>query len=280
VFSTDLGASVQGLDFDVLVESDTSGPRVIENDRVGNIMPANLQIITTVEGLKAVQTDYAVKIRSDMTVVNQNLLKLLNKRPQRLESKKLTLTEEIVLVLNWSTIDPRRYLKIAHHPADQLYAGRTSDLMAIWDVPLYPIEYMRWYENRDYPKNARHGDSLVRYRCESWIWMNFISKFTRLELESSYEMSNEILSESISFMVHNLEVVSMRMAGVGSLKNPPPSLSSRVKMLTYLDWVKLARKNGVLAKYWKIDLDSYLVYSARFIIDKFNLLSFVFPKKK
>jgi hypothetical protein len=280
VFSTDLGSSVEGLDFDLLVESNTNGPRVIENDRVGNIMPANLQIVTTVEGLKAVQTEYAVKIRSDMIVVNQKLLKLLNNRPPRLRSSRLTLTEEIVLVLNWSTIDPRKYLKIAHHPADQLYAGKTSDLLAIWDVPLYPIEYMRWYEKREYPKNARHGDSLVRYRCESWIWMNFISKFKRLQLESSYEMSDAILSESISLMVHNLEVVSMRMAGVGSLKNPPPSLNSRVKMLTYLDWVNLARKNGVLAKYRKIDLDSFCVYFARLVIDKFNLLNFVFPEKK
>jgi hypothetical protein len=280
IFSTDIGASVEGLDFDILVESDTRAPRIIENDRVGNIMPANLQIITTVEGLKVVRTDYAVKIRSDMVVTNSNLLKILNKRPKRIHSQGLTLTEELVVVLNWSTIDPRKYLKIAHHPADQLYAGKTSDLLAIWDVPLYPIEFMRWYEKREYPKNARHGDSLVKYRCESWIWMNFIAKFQQIELDSSYEITDEILKESISLMVHNLEVISMRMAGVSSLKNPRPSLGSRVKMLTYLDWIILARKNHVHAKYSRIDFDSFTVSIARILIDRFNLMSFVFPKQK
>jgi hypothetical protein len=243
-------------------------------------MPANLQITTTLEGLRAVKTNYAVKIRSDMVVRNKNLLRLLNQRPQRISKEGLTLTDELVIVLNWSTIDPRRYLKICHHPADQVYAGKTSDLLAIWDVPLYPIEFMRWYENREYPENARHGDSLVRYRCEAWIWMNFIADSLKHKLDSSYEINDEILEESISLMVHNLEVVSMQMAGVKSLKNENPSLSSRVKMLTHLDWILLARKHHVKANYWRVDFDSFLIYFTRGIIDRFNALSFVFPDPK
>jgi hypothetical protein len=241
-------------------------------------MPANLQIATTIAGLRAVKTEYAIKIRSDMFVENRNLLHLLQNRPKRLKTKGLTLTEELVLVLNWSTVDPRRYLKLAHHPSDQLFAGKTTDLLAIWDVPSYPIEFMRWFDRYPYPIGAQHGGSLVKYRCEAWIWMNFARSAIRYPLDTSYDFSDEILNESVRLMVHNLQVVSSRMAGVKSLKNIEPALSSRIKMITYLDWVRLARKNGVHANFARLDFDSFRILAYRVIVDFFNWSDFVFPK--
>lgn len=278
VFSTDTGMSIDDLPFDILVETQTEDLRVIENDRVGNIMPANLQIATTIAGLRAVKTEYAIKIRSDMFLENRNLLRLIGNRPKRVKTPGLTLTDELVLVLNWSTVDPRRYLKLAHHPSDLLYAGKTSDLLAIWDVPRYPVEFMRWFENVPYPVGAQHGGSLVRYRCEAWIWMNFAKSAIQYPLDTSYDFSQEILDESIRLMVHNLEVVSAHMCGVKSLKNEAPSIHSRMKMLTYLDWIRLARKHGVHARFTRLDLDSFRILACRVIVDLFNWSDFVFPK--
>jgi hypothetical protein len=90
-------------------------------------------------------------------------------------------------------------------------------------------------------------------------------------------MSDEILNESIPLMVHNLQVVTSHMAGVKSLKNDEPSIGSRMKMLTYLDWIRLARSHGVEAKYRRLDFDSFRILIFRLMVDLFNWNHLVFP---
>lgn len=277
ILSTHPGESPQGLAYDLLIVNQTDAREIVENDRVGNTMTMNLQSASSISGLRAVQTKYAIKIRSDMVVLNKNLLFLLENRPVRVEREGLTLTEEMVIVLNWTTVDPRRYLKLAHHPSDHLFAGKTSDLIDIWSVPNYPVEFMRWFENNPYPVDARHGNSLTRYRCETWIWMNYVSSSISHLLESSYQMSEDILEESMSLMVHNLQVVSPHMAGVDSLKNSEPSISSKAKMLTHLDWILLSRANGVKSNFRSIDFESFKVFAFRVFVNCFKRLDLIFP---
>jgi hypothetical protein len=280
IFSTHKGSVTDELLCDTLIINETDDPQIIENDRVGNTMTMNLQATSTFSGLQAVQTEYAVKIRSDMCVRNRNLIHLLEERPRRKHIRNLTLTDELVIVLNWSTVDPRKYLKLAHHPSDQLFAGKTNDLKKIWSVPKYPIEYMRWFDSHPYPESAQHGDSLTRFRCETWIWINFIKNAWEEPLDSSYSFSDEICNESIKLMVHNLQVVTARMAGVYSLKNPEPTISSRAKMLTHFDWIVCARANGVKARVRNLDFDSVKVACFRFFVDALGRNDLIFPGPK
>jgi hypothetical protein len=278
IFSTHKGMPTEGLQFDTLIVNETNDVQIIENDRVGNTMTMNLQASSTISGLAEVQTEYAVKIRSDMEVKNRNILRLLANRPRRDLIPNLTLTDELVIVLNWSTVNPTKYLKLPHHPSDHFFAGRTTDLKSIWNVPKYPLEFMRWFESQPYPTGAQHGDSLTRYRCETWIWMNFIKNSLAEPLDSSYTFSEKILDESIRFMFHNLEIVSARMAGVESLKNAEPRIGSRAKMVTHLDWVYLARKNGVETSLLRLDFDSIKVHFFRLFVDLFKRDDLIFPK--
>jgi hypothetical protein len=278
ILSTDCGMMTDNLDFDLVVLNNFNEPILIDNDRVGTIFSTNLQISSSITGLRKVDTPFVVRIRSDMIVNSNNLVTLLETRPKRKRLPRLTLTDDLVIVLNWSTVDPRKYLKLAHHPSDQVYAGNIKDVVSIFECPLCPIEFMRWYENHPYPKGAKHGDSLAKYRCESWIWYNFVKKFTNQPFDNSYDMSKELLEESLALMVHNLMVVTPKMAGVESLKNLRPSLSSKVKMLTYLDWVRLSRNYGVSSRYRFGDFESVLILFVRFIIDIFKRIDFVFPE--
>jgi hypothetical protein len=280
ILSTDLGEDTLNLDIDECVYSAHLDKLVIENDRTGHIMSANLQIITTFEGLKRVKTPYAIKIRSDMVLKNDNLLQLMRNRPSRNFVNKFKVCEEFVIILNWSAVNPNYYLKLLHHPSDQLFAGKTSDLLAIWNCPKYPIEYMRWYSNYDYPSGARHGNSLVKFRCETWIWYNYIKNNSNLEFDNSYDFNTELLEESQAFIGNNLMIVSSKLAGVQSLKNPPNAISSKVKMFTYYDWLGLSRKYKNKIKLNTFDWESIYIYIIRRMLKIFGYERFVFSDQR
>ena len=277
ILSTDVGTLVDKLNFDLLVFNSFDEPNVIENDQLGNIMPANLQGLSTLAGLLKVETAFVVKIRSDMVLKNNKLLTLLENRPSRTKNSDLTLTQDLVIVLNWSTVDPRQYLKLAHHPSDHLYAGNTEDVVAIWKCEPYPVNFMRWFENHEYPQGARHGHFLCKYRVEGWIWYNFVKNYTKEPFENSYAISDALIKESLALMVHNLMVVTPRMAGTQSLKNPQPSFSSKIKMMTYFDWVRLSRSYGVSSRYKICDFESLLIKAIRLYVDRLKRIDFVFP---
>jgi|688.fasta_scaffold168966_2 hypothetical protein len=280
ILSTDIGEDTLNLDVDECVYSMQSDKVVIENDRVGNIMPANLQIVTTFEGLKRVKTPYAVKIRSDMVLKNDNLLWLMRNRPRRNLINKFKVCEQFVIILNWSAVNPSYYLKLLHHPSDQLFAGKTSDLLAIWNCPEYPVEYMRWYSNHDYPSGARHGNSLVKFRCETWIWYNFIKKYSNLDFNNSYDYNPELLEESQGFIANNLMIVGSKLAGVQSLKNPPNTINSKVKMFTYYDWLKLSRTYNNKIKLNIFDWESIYIYFVRLMLRVIGYPRFVFSEHR
>lgn len=277
ILSTHLNELTEGLDFDECIFNDKFlDEKIIENDKIGNIATYNLQLVSTLEGLKRAKTTYSIKLRSDMVLLNDNLHWLLKNRPVSSDNE-FSLTEELVIVLNWASVNPTQFLKLLHHPSDQVFAGKTSDLCRIWDCPTYPLEYIRWFSDHELPLAAQHGGSLVRYRFEAWLWYNFVKPHSKNQFNNSYDFNSELLNESQAFLSNNLMIVNLRMAGVKSLKNSSPALSSKVKMYTYNDWVTLSRQYGIKSKYSFFDFETILVSFARYILKKTGNTKYVFP---
>jgi len=278
ILSSHQGSDVSNLDYDKLALTGIDEFREIENDKFGNFMNANNQLRTTRAGLELATRPYVVKIRSDMVVKNSNILTLLNNRPKRAKSPKI-ITREPVIVLNWSTVNPDTFLRLLHHPSDQLHAGATEDVRSIWSCPPYPVSYMRWFEWNAYPKNAQHGDYLQRYRSESWIWYNFVKEHCKFDFPDSYSFSEELKNESKILIASNLMVVSSKMAGVKSSKNANPSWQSQVKMLSYYDWLQFAKTLGIRMPRFFFDTPSIKVCLIRILLKLMKKESLVFPRK-
>jgi hypothetical protein len=279
ILSTHHDQKVNGLSFDEVIFSERPPIELYENDKNKTLMSVNHQILTTKSGLAAVTTPYVIKTRTDIYFKNRSVFKLLDARPERIPTDNLTLTKELVLVINWSTVHPGKFLRLPHHPSDQLFAGLLMDVKRIWDAPSYPAEYMRWFASRDYPLNSQHGGNLQRYRSESWIWFNYVKDKVNFSFESSYDMSSDSMLESLNLLSHNLMVVSPRMMGVTSLKNRKPGWKSRVKMMTYWDWVSLSRNAQVIQKNVAFDFDSLFVAMLRPLISFLRMDKFIFDKR-
>lgn len=278
ILSTDVGSHLEGLSFDQVVFSRPPIPALVENDKTKHLMSANFQICSSKAGLRRVESKYAVKLRSDMVFTNNTLLEVLAKTRTFKRNPKFSITREPVIVLDWSTINPTKALPFLHHPSDHLYLGLSDDVREIWDTPLYPTEYMRWFESNAMPQNARHGGNLQRYRAEEWVWLNYLKPHLTHHLENSYEYCHEAIDESLAFMVNNLVVVSSKTLGVEENPFSPRTWRTKIKMMSHDEWCNFAIMHG--AKIEKLDNNLYDVVLKSFwlILKKLSMQEFVFKK--
>lgn len=107
IFSTEYGQPVQGLDYDLLVESEDVGHiNFSECDSPeAPKLNQNRQIVSTAAGLKRVATKYAVKFRSDLVLSGKRFLSYQNEYPHRTDSLRL-FKERVLIGELWT----RRYL--------------------------------------------------------------------------------------------------------------------------------------------------------------------------
>ena len=278
ILSTDEGSSLEGLSFDQVVFSKPPIPALIENDKSKHLMSANFQICSSKAGLRLVESKYAIKLRSDMVFTKNSLSELLAKTRTFERNSKFSITREPVIVLDWSTIYPRKALPILHHPSDHLYLGLSSDVKEIWDTPLYPTEYMRWFERNTMPQGARHGGNLQRFRAEEWIWLNYLKPHLTHQVENSYEYRLEAIDESLAFMVNNLVVISSKTLGVQENPFSRRVWRTKIKMMSHDEWCSFASKYG--AKVEKLDNNVYdkVLKIVWWVLQKLSMQEFVFKK--
>lgn len=121
----------------------------------------NRQIVSTLSGLEAVKSTYAVKTRTDIEITNNNLQTLL-------ESSKLD--HQKIGALNLFFRDPLKYPTL-FHIGDIFQFGHIKNLIDLWDIPLQPEpEISTWCRDNVFPLNQWKG-FLPRYTPEQYIYI-------------------------------------------------------------------------------------------------------------
>lgn len=82
----------------------------------------NLQIVSSLNGLKKVKTEYAIKMRTDQLYDYDSMMVMYN---FFIENRK----DHLIFV-------PGMYPHLLFHPRDHLFWGKTSDLIKLFDIPL------------------------------------------------------------------------------------------------------------------------------------------------
>lgn len=92
VLSTWKGEETEDLSYDKLILSQDPGPTVVKYHKNGSphMVNVNRQIVSTLAGLKAVKTKYAMKLRSDNILNSARVKSLLFRYPKRLSEYKFT----------------------------------------------------------------------------------------------------------------------------------------------------------------------------------------------
>ena len=154
------------------------------------------QITSTKNGLKAVKTKYAVKIRSDMIVKNRNMLKYFDSL-DKYDKKYKLFTKRIVSFAAYrpfSASGKRSWNWCMH---DYGYFGLTSDLLKLWDIPLMSDtekHYWKTTHKDKYPTTSDNNECYInmwllehrpnyQYHAEQYILLKCFTKLKGLKIK-------------------------------------------------------------------------------------------------
>ncbi|ABL98317.1 WavE lipopolysaccharide synthesis family protein [Shewanella amazonensis] len=240
ILSTWEGQNCTGLAPDLLLQHPDPGANVVAYNAQGEAQKLNFnrQIVSTCEGLKRVETPYAVKLRSDNYLTGHGFVTALEQFPARCD-QDIRFTEPVVVNTSYF----RRYAegqRVIMHPSDFFHFGRTEDLLKIWDLPLFED---RPFDPAQAGKAQYHGAPLTcphaeQIYCDLWL-RRLDDGF--LPLAHRHQFSANQGERWDRFMASNLRVLEPEQLGLGLIARFIPK-AKRPNEMSHLDWLLLYRR--------------------------------------
>jgi hypothetical protein len=251
------------LNVEVLISEDPGSSFRDEKNQI--MMNLQRQLTSTAIGISAVKTEFAIKIRSDLAFANRNILEIFNtlnykgKRNQR-----YVFLNSRVVVLDVTSINPNLVEPLPFHPCDWFYAGKTQDLKVIFPIQMSidEEEITKYYLTRPKPLNNPFPFSTARFHPESYIFSKAVEKFIDIRFDHLSDIGNNNIKESEQAIFNNLYIVSMKVAGVKSLKHRIP-ISNYRRTYSTISWQKIAPEK--CSVHFKIDLRYHISILTYFI---------------
>jgi len=210
ILSTWHNQDLSDLSYDELVLCDDPGRNIRQYKQDGSpqYYNNNRQIVSTVEGLKRVTTKYAIKLRSDNHLLSNDFVALQQQFPARCEEYRFL--QERVVVANAFTRKYAKGHKVAFHLSDFFYFGLTTDLLALWDLPLIG----NFEPTSSHPLSSCYPNYLID--CTQLFWLLALQKFSSsITLEHLLDNSKEKIAQSECCYANNLVIASAEELGLG-----------------------------------------------------------------
>lgn len=204
--------------------------KLYENSDVKNNL--NRQIVSTSAGLTRVKTKYAVKLRTDFCILNNNLTDILGDD----KYKEFTINSEFRIVKQRivATGADRAYPFFCF---DFAFAGLTEDLMNLFDIPLMNRQTAQYFKYITDPLKTR-------YIPEQWIVISFLQK-NNIKLPdyfSNYKIINEELYKMSNLnYASNFILTDFDMFGITPKKESLYWLLNKNDAIHmhYRDWINM-----------------------------------------
>lgn len=152
-------------DYDELIISDDPGSFTYADrpgEKVNNI---NRQIVSTMAGLKACKTKYAMKLRSDFVLKGNKFLEFWNKFSN--VDSKYQIFEHKLLACCYFARNPSSDMAFPFHPSDLAFFGNAKDLINLFGINLMTKGQAYWN------LKARHQ---YQYVPEQYLFINCLRK--------------------------------------------------------------------------------------------------------
>ncbi len=245
IFSTWESEEVGNLEGVTLVKSKDPGSsfRFADSPEKNNI---NRQIVSTLGGLKATRTEFVVKMRSDLLIENRRLGEFVKNLPRTLNNP-LTIFDKYVIVLDRLTFSPAKKNNFILHVTDMLQAGKTSDILKMWEIEKMTRNQEDFYLEASPKELNSVGRHIPEFRAEQFFWNQLIKKELGYGLKSTLD---EYLEKSIEVEeLFQLNIIPFRFPTLGiSIQketyewSKKDSWISEIYAFTFSDWSRFARK--------------------------------------
>ncbi len=219
ILSTWQGGKVGSLTFDQLVMNrDPGGAVCARNGR--DLNNCNREIVSTFGGILKAGRRYVFKVRSDIVLKSDAVLRQRPERFRRDPAYALT-RERLVVCSIYSRLFARkddRIFPILFHPSDWVYFGLREDLYDLFDIPLTDEPgFSMWFENRPARRGRftdAHPHRLWRFSPEAYIWTSYMRKKTGLECLDKLDISARLMRLSRRSLVNNFYMVDQDELGI------------------------------------------------------------------
>ncbi|MFZ5830272.1 MAG: WavE lipopolysaccharide synthesis family protein [Planctomycetota bacterium] len=239
VLSTYRGADLEGLTYDVLVESDDPGGH-LQNDLLRVWNNCNRQITTTRAGLQRASGQLAMKLRSDMELTGAEGLKHFGRYSKR--CPEWHIFEERLLACTVYSRNPRLSYCYPLHPSDWFFFGRREDMLRLWNIPLQPEpETSRWFETRPRPEPDLIPSNLFRYAPEQYLWVSCLRTHGEVRFEHCHDFSHDPIRLTEMSFANNLVLLEPWQLRVRFLKYQihPQDWPT---LYTHGDWLRMYQR--------------------------------------
>lgn len=193
-------------DFDEIVLTDDPGtlPPV---KMVGGPHNVNRQIASAKAGLAAVETPYAIKMRTDAYLTSARAAELWHRWGTAKRGSR-AIGSGRILIVNLFTLNPRFDERLAYHLSDWFQFGCTEDLRAFWSGPEMDFGTNVWYEGRPYADHSlpREREFRSKYATEQWLTLGYLYKNKPYPIRYHNDISAEILKEFEEHLADNFIV--------------------------------------------------------------------------
>lgn len=166
VLSTWEGEPTAGLEPDTVVRSRDPGG-LLPRRPGGKPNNVHRQLVSTAAGLAALQTTYALKLRSDSLLLNGDVLRAPASFDDACVGHPTRVFDERVVITTHYTRYPARVdREMTYHPSDVAQFGALRDLRELWTAPLF-----------DDAVETVLGDRVVV--AEQWYWLTCLARAGR-----------------------------------------------------------------------------------------------------
>lgn len=172
----------------------------------------NRQIVSTISGLKKVNTKYAFKIRSDFLLTGRNFLDYFDKFNEYEMGYKIF--KKRILVCSLPVRNPESKYKYPFHISDFAFFGLTEDLVDLFDIPLCSEKEFMWFNE----KNMPYG-TINRFVPEQHLMIKWLEKH-KIDTNCShyFDANEESIELTKHYMVNNFVILSYKQYSLQPLK--------------------------------------------------------------
>jgi hypothetical protein len=174
----------------------------------------NNQIISSLAGLRLVETKYAVKFRSDFIMTSDAVVCAWEDF-----SEAMPLYDEKWRIFNGRILsvsvgNPHGACALPYHFGDLVQVGLADDLRRLWDIPLLTREDAEWCKDRKITRAPEYFAH--RYCCEQKVALDNLDR-ARIPYRKPYhyfDLYEETIADTEAFFLNNLVVLDMPNAGL------------------------------------------------------------------
>lgn len=173
ILSTWKGQPHQGLDYDQVIELDDPGSNIIYHDGQPQTLNNNRQMVSSHCGLKAVTTQYAVKMRSDNKLIGRHFVDLYCQYADIPRQEQYSFFKQRTVTSSAFFISSHHGRPVYFHKSDLFDFGLTEDLLTIWSS--------NWIEELSF--TLKPGYKARYTTTEQFLTLNWLSKLIGKQLK-------------------------------------------------------------------------------------------------